>query len=271
MPEAAAARAVPAAAAPAAPFDVERLRRELPIFTPGRFQPPLAYLDNAASTQKPAAVLDAMDRFYRGYYSNVHRGIHPIAARADAAYEGARRKVAGWLGAAAEEVVFVRGATEAINLVARSFLRPRLGPGRRGAGHRARAPRQHRAVEDRLRGGGSAPGGGAGGRPRRPAPRRAGGAPRRAHPHGRRRPRLQRPRHRGPGGRGGRAGPPPRRAGAGRRRPGGGPSAASTSPPSAATSTPSPPTRRSGPPASAPCGGAASCSPRCRRTRAAAA
>jgi len=129
MSEAAAARAVPAAAAPAAPFDVERLRRELPIFTPGRFQPPLAYLDNAASTQKPAAVLDAMDRFYRGYYSNVHRGIHPIAARADAAYEGARRKVAGWLGAAAEEVVFVRGATEAINLVARSFLRPRLGPG----------------------------------------------------------------------------------------------------------------------------------------------
>ena len=114
----------------AAAFDVERVRRELPIFAPGRFTPPLAYLDNAASTQKPEAVLAAMDGFYRGYYSNVHRGIHPIAARADAAYEGARRKVAAWLGAAApEEVVFVRGATEAINLVARSFLRPRLAPG----------------------------------------------------------------------------------------------------------------------------------------------
>ncbi len=121
-------RAAPAAAPP--PFDLERLRGEFPILAPGRFEPPLAYLDNAASTQKPEAVLAAMDGFYRGYYSNVHRGIHPIAARADAAYEAARAKVARWLGAAeAGEVVFVRGATEAINLVARSFLRPRLGPG----------------------------------------------------------------------------------------------------------------------------------------------
>jgi cysteine desulfurase / selenocysteine lyase len=124
MPESAAVRLAPAS------FDVEGLRRQFPILEPGRFEPPLAYLDNAASTQKPAAVLDAMDRFYRGYYSNVHRGIHPIAARADAAYEAARATVARWLGAAAaDEVVFVRGATEAINLVARSYLRPRLEPG----------------------------------------------------------------------------------------------------------------------------------------------
>jgi len=113
-----------------APFDPDRVRRQFPILEPGRFDPPLAYLDNAASSQKPEAVLAAVDRFHRGYYSNVHRGIHPIAARTDSAYEAARRKVARWIGAAApEEVVFVRGTTEAINLVARSYLRPRLEEG----------------------------------------------------------------------------------------------------------------------------------------------
>jgi len=111
-------------------FDAAAVRAGFPIFAPGRFEPPLAYLDNAASAQKPTVVLEAVDRFYRGYYSNVHRGIHPIAARTDAAYEAARRKVADWLGAArADEIVFVRGATEALNLVARSFLRPRLAAG----------------------------------------------------------------------------------------------------------------------------------------------
>lgn len=112
------------------PFDAGRVRAEFPIFKAGRFDPPLAYLDNAASTQKPEAVLAAMDRFHRGYYSNVHRGIHPIAARTDSAYEAARRKLAAWLGAASpSEVVFTHGTTEAINLVARSYLRPRLEPG----------------------------------------------------------------------------------------------------------------------------------------------
>jgi cysteine desulfurase/selenocysteine lyase len=116
--------------APPAPFDVARLRAEFPILAEGLHRPRLAYLDNAASTQKPRAVLAAVDDFYTGYYSNVHRGIHPLAARADAAYDGARRKVAELLGAARpEEVVFVRGATEAINLVARCFVRPRLAPG----------------------------------------------------------------------------------------------------------------------------------------------
>ena len=111
-------------------FDAERVRAQFPIFEPGRFDPPLAYLDSAASSQKPEAVLAAVDRFHRGYYSNVHRGIHPIAARTDSAYEAARRKVARWIGAAAtEELVFVRGTTEAVNLVARSYLRPRLEEG----------------------------------------------------------------------------------------------------------------------------------------------
>ena len=110
-------------------FDARRVRAEFPIFADGRHRPPLSYLDSAASTQKPEAVLAAMDRFHRGYYSNVHRGIHPIAARTDAAYEAARRKVAAWLGAEAEEIVFTSGVTAAVNLVARSYLRPRLAAG----------------------------------------------------------------------------------------------------------------------------------------------
>ena len=115
---------------PAPAFDVERVRRDFPVLTPGLFEPRLAYLDSAASAQKPRAVIDAVSDFYSASYSNVHRGIHPIAARADAAYEGARATVARWLGASRpRDVVFVRGTTEAINLVARSFLRPGLAEG----------------------------------------------------------------------------------------------------------------------------------------------
>lgn len=111
-------------------FDTERVRRDFPILAPGLFEPRLAYLDNAASAQKPRAVIDAISDFYSTSYSNVHRGIHPIAAAADAAYEAARATVARWLGAPRpRDVVFVRGTTEAINLVARSFLRPRLAAG----------------------------------------------------------------------------------------------------------------------------------------------
>jgi cysteine desulfurase/selenocysteine lyase len=116
--------------AAARPFDAARVRAEFPALADGLHRPRLAYLDSAASSQKPQAVIDAVTGFYSAGYSNVHRGIHPIAAGVDAAYEGARRKVAGFLGAGRpEEVVFVRGATEGINLVARSFLRPRLSPG----------------------------------------------------------------------------------------------------------------------------------------------
>ena len=122
---------VPAFDAGRAPaFDPARVRRDFPVFTPGLFEPRLAYLDSAASAQKPRAVIDAVSGFYSSSYSNVHRGIHPIAARADAAYEAARATVARWLGAPRpRDVVFVRGTTEAINLVARSFLRPRLAAG----------------------------------------------------------------------------------------------------------------------------------------------
>jgi len=91
---------------------------------------PLVYLDSAASAQKPLAVLDAMRAFDSHDYANVHRGVHALSQRATEAFEAARHVVARWINApAADEVVFVRGATEAINLVAHSFLQPRLRAG----------------------------------------------------------------------------------------------------------------------------------------------
>jgi cysteine desulfurase/selenocysteine lyase len=114
----------------AAGFDVERIRRDFPglgVRVHGR---PLAYLDNAATAQKPQEVLDAEAGYYRECCSNVHRGVHALAEKATALYEGARDGVAAFLGAPRrEEIVFTRGTTESINLVARSFLRPRLRAG----------------------------------------------------------------------------------------------------------------------------------------------
>jgi cysteine desulfurase/selenocysteine lyase len=111
-------------------FDVEAARAEFPGLHQEVHGHPLVYLDNAATTQKPRAVIAAVERFYLRDTSNIHRGVHTLAERATATYEGARRTVARFLGTAApEEVVFTRGTTEAINLVARSFVRPRLAPG----------------------------------------------------------------------------------------------------------------------------------------------
>ena len=91
---------------------------------------PLVYLDNAASAQKPKMVLDRLTQAYTSEYSNVHRGLHYLANAATEAYEGARGKVAGFLNAGrSDEIVFTRGATEAINLVAQTFGRERIGPG----------------------------------------------------------------------------------------------------------------------------------------------
>jgi cysteine desulfurase/selenocysteine lyase len=90
----------------------------------------LVYLDSGATTQKPQAVIDAETEYYSHYNANVHRAVHALSQRATEAYEAARRKVQRFLNAAeAEEIVFVRGTTEAINLVAQSHARPRLGPG----------------------------------------------------------------------------------------------------------------------------------------------
>ncbi|MDY6812638.1 MAG: cysteine desulfurase [Pseudomonadota bacterium] len=111
-------------------LDVAAIRADFPALHQQVHGHPLAYLDNAATTQKPAAVIEAIDHYYRHDNANIHRGVHALSERATAAYEAARDKVRDFLGAARrQEIIFVRGATEAINLVAQSFVRPRVGPG----------------------------------------------------------------------------------------------------------------------------------------------
>ena len=106
------------------------IRAQFPILAQTVHGKPLVYLDNAATAQKPLAVLDAMRAFEVRDYANVHRGVHVLSQRATDAFEAARAKVAAFLHArSAGEIVFVRGATEAINLVAQSYTRPRLQPG----------------------------------------------------------------------------------------------------------------------------------------------
>ena len=91
---------------------------------------PLVYLDNGASSQKPESVLRAMDEYYRRYNANVHRGVHTLSEEATALYEGAREKVARFINArSANQVVFTRGTTESINLVAYAWGRANLKPG----------------------------------------------------------------------------------------------------------------------------------------------
>ena len=114
----------------AATVDVARWRDEFPILQETINGKPLVYLDNAATTQKPRCVIDAETAYYRHTNANVHRGVHTLSQRATDLYEGARGKIQHFLNAASpKEIIFVRGATEAINLVAQSFARPRLGPG----------------------------------------------------------------------------------------------------------------------------------------------
>ncbi len=111
-------------------FDVALIRDEFPILEQAVNDRPLVYLDNAASTQKPEAVIRAIADYYRRDHSNVHRGAHTLADRATAAFEQARMDVAAFLGGAKrEEIVFTRGTTEAINLVANAWGRTHLGPG----------------------------------------------------------------------------------------------------------------------------------------------
>ena len=118
------------AAPPAAALDPRAVRRQFPALAQRVRGVRLAYLDNAATTQKPRAVLRALTAHYTRDNANVHRGVHALGARATAAYEAARARVARFLGAAdAGEIVFTRGATEAINLVAQSYGRSVLAPG----------------------------------------------------------------------------------------------------------------------------------------------
>jgi cysteine desulfurase/selenocysteine lyase len=111
-------------------YDVGRIRADFPILARQVYGKPLVYLDNAASAQKPNAVLDRLRQAYTAEYANVHRGLHFLANAATEAYEGAREKVRAFVNAErAEEIVFTRNATEAINLVAYTFARERVQAG----------------------------------------------------------------------------------------------------------------------------------------------
>lgn len=111
-------------------FDVEQIRADFPLLQQHVNGKPLVYLDNAATAQKPTVVIETLDRYYREYNSNIHRGVHTLSQLATEAYEGARDRIRQFINAkSCKEIIFVRGATEAINLVAQSHARPQLGPG----------------------------------------------------------------------------------------------------------------------------------------------
>jgi len=110
--------------------DFSALRKDFPILERKVYGKPLIYLDNTATTQKPLAVLHALDDYYRRYNANIHRGVYKIAEEATEAYEAARGKVARLLNARSDrEIVFTRGTTESVNLVANSWGRSNVGPG----------------------------------------------------------------------------------------------------------------------------------------------
>jgi len=110
--------------------EIAEIRRDFPILSEKVHGKPLVYLDNAASAQKPRAVIGVLEDFYTKRYSNVHRGVHALSEEATRLFEDARDKVKNFISAASrEEIIWVRGTTEAINLVAQSFVRPQLSAG----------------------------------------------------------------------------------------------------------------------------------------------
>jgi cysteine desulfurase / selenocysteine lyase len=111
-------------------LDLHALRRQFPVLARMVRGRPLAYLDNAASAQRPSAVIEAVDDYERQHHANIHRGVHTLSQEATALYESARDRLAGFINARSRhEIIFVRGTTEAINLVARSYAAPVLKPG----------------------------------------------------------------------------------------------------------------------------------------------
>ena len=111
-------------------FDLEKIRKDFPVLDQQVNGKPLSYLDNAASSQKPLQVQQAMTDYYNQDHANVHRGVHSLSQRATNAFEGARTKIKDFLGAACEkEIIFVRSATEGLNLIASSYGRMSLKPG----------------------------------------------------------------------------------------------------------------------------------------------
>jgi cysteine desulfurase / selenocysteine lyase len=115
-----------ATTAPSLPRSIEEIRAEFPILARQVHGQPLAYLDNGATAQKPLAVIDTLDRYWREHNANVHRGVHTLSEEATSLYEEARGTIASHLGADRREVVFVRNATEALNLVAYSWGRTNI-------------------------------------------------------------------------------------------------------------------------------------------------
>jgi len=111
-------------------FDSAAIRRDFPILSQSINGKPLVYLDNAASSQRPQSVIDAISHYYERDHANVHRGVHTLSQRATDAYEGARETVRRFINAQdVKEVIYTRGTTEGVNLVAQSFARPQLRPG----------------------------------------------------------------------------------------------------------------------------------------------
>jgi len=121
-------KSAPGTAAPG--LDVGKVRADFPILQRSVHGKPLVYFDTAASAQRPLKVIEAIDDFYRHHNANIHRGVHTLSQEATEEYEQARIKTAGFINAPSEqEIIFTRGTTESINLVAQSFARPRLQPG----------------------------------------------------------------------------------------------------------------------------------------------
>ena len=111
-------------------YDVERIRRDFPILSRRVHGKPLVYLDNAATTQKPSVVIETMKTFYENSYANIHRGVHALSVEASEAYERARERAREFINAAdTREIVFVRGTTEGINLVAQTYGRAKVSRG----------------------------------------------------------------------------------------------------------------------------------------------
>jgi cysteine desulfurase/selenocysteine lyase len=111
-------------------FDVNALRRQFPVLGRMVRGKPLAYLDNGASAQRPAAVIDAVNNYERRHHANIHRGVHTLSQEATALYEGSRDRLVEFINARSRhEIIFVRGTTEAVNLVAQSYAIPILKPG----------------------------------------------------------------------------------------------------------------------------------------------
>lgn len=111
-------------------LDIDRIRKDFPILNTSIYGKPLVYLDNAATTQKPVQVLDTLEKYYKEYNSNVHRGVHLLSQQATAAYEAARKTVAALINAPeSDEIIFTKGTTDGINTIASSFGRKYLQAG----------------------------------------------------------------------------------------------------------------------------------------------